>query len=108
MSIATDAAVGTRTVTVTNPDAGRATKVAFTVNAVPTATAITPNVVRQGQAVRLQIAGSGFLANFVAGGGSVQFGPDVVVNSVSRPAADRLTVNITVAGNATPGAVTSP
>ena len=108
VSVATNAAVGARSATVTNPDAGTATKAAaFTVNPVPTATAVSPNSVRQAQTATVQITGTGFQS-----GATVSFGSDVTVNSVTFNASNKLTVSLTPGTNAVVGAhaatVTNP
>ena len=103
VSVAANAALGARTATVTNPDAGIATKTAaFTVNPLPTATAVSPNSVRQGQTATVQITGTGFQS-----GAGVSFGSDVTVNSVTFNASNKLTVSITPGTNAVVGAHTA-
>jgi hypothetical protein len=72
---------------------------------------VTPAVAHIGGTASISILGSGFLASF-ATGGSVSFGPDITVNSVTRNSLTKLTANVTVGAGAAPGtrsvAVTNP
>lgn len=73
------AAVGARSVTVSNPDAGTTTKAnGFTVNPQPTVTGITPNKGATGTASQsVTITGTGFLS-----GATVSLGSDIAVSNV--------------------------
>ena len=96
LSVAANAAIGARALTVKNTDGGSATlNAAFTVGALPTVSSISPNSVRQGQTLSVAINGTNFLTNFGTGGGSVSFGTGITVNSVTRNSATKLTANIT-------------
>ena len=98
VSIAAGATVGNRNVTITNPDAGtRTMNGAFTVVAAPIPTAVTARP--QGFNGTTIIAGSGF-----ASGATVVFsGTGIIVNSVTFNNGSQLTVNITIAPDATTG-----
>jgi trimeric autotransporter adhesin len=104
VSVDIGAATGGRSLTVANPDGGTATKAAaLTVTALPTLSTATPNHVRQGQSASIVLAGTGFSADFVAGGGTVSFGPGISVGTVVRNSATRLTVVVAVDQSAAAG-----
>jgi hypothetical protein len=105
VSVDLAAAIGSRNVVLTNPDGGTATGVNdFAVNALPTVTSVTPTIARRGQTANISILGSGFPATFVTGGGTVSFGPDITINSVTRNSTTKLTANVTIGAGATIGA----
>jgi hypothetical protein len=88
-------------VTVTNLDGGvgsRAT--AFTVNARPTITSLSPNSRTRGTSNQtITITGTGFVS-----GATVAFtGTGITVNSVTRTSATQLTVVISLSGSAATG-----
>ncbi|MGH2728908.1 MAG: hypothetical protein ACRDKS_18195, partial [Actinomycetota bacterium] len=95
------ATTGARNVTVTNTDAqsGSCTG-CFTVNAKPTATAVTPDTLTQGSTdVDLSVSGTAFQS-----GATVAFsGTGITVNGTTFVNATKIVVNVTIAGNATPG-----
>jgi hypothetical protein len=110
ISIESGAATGTRTVAVTNGDAGVASLAgAFTVTAGPTVESISPSSRGQGAASQtITIKGSGF-----ASGATSSFsGTGITVNSTTFKSATELTANITIASSASAGArdvtVTNP
>jgi hypothetical protein len=100
VSLSDTALPGARAVTVTNPDGGVVTKNnAFTVSAKPLVTSAAPSGVAQGATVAVQIFGSNF-----ASGGTVSFGPDITMSSVTRNSATKLTAHIVVSAGASLGA----
>ncbi len=103
LTIAANAALGTRDVSVTNvgPGGGTATlPSAFTVGiAIPTLTSLTPNSGNRSQTLNVVMAGS----NFSAGTTTVNFGDDIQVNSVNVNSATQLTTNISIGANAALG-----
>ncbi len=103
LTIAGNAALGTRDVSVTNvgPGGGTATlPSAFTVGiAIPTLTSLTPNSGNRSQTLNVVMAGS----NFSAGTTTVNFGGDITVNSVNVNSATQLTTNISIGANAALG-----
>ncbi len=99
------ATTGTRTVTLTNGDGGVATSTAFSVNAAPTITTLTPNNLGQGATSKtVAIVGTGFVTGALLGA-SVS-GAGVTVNSLTFNSATSLTANISVDGGAASGART--
>lgn len=101
ISIAAGAPTGARDVTVTHPDAGvRVLTGGFTVNAAPTATAITPSPRGQGFSGNVTVTGS----NFVTGATAAFSGTGITVNSTTRNSATQLTLAVTVAPGAGLGA----
>jgi hypothetical protein len=99
ISIASNAAVGGRIITVRNPDGGTATS-AFTVNAKPTITSLSPNSSPRNQTNKtILINGSGFAA-----GATVAFsGSGITVVAVTVTNGNQLSVKINVAGSAPTG-----
>lgn len=96
---------GGRPLTVVNPDGGRATKAAaITISNPPTLTSVTPSHVRRGRSATVVLNGTNLAADFVAGGGTVSFGPNVTVSSVVRNSASKLTTTVVVE----PGAEAGP
>ena len=110
ISVSTSATVGARTVTVRNLDAGIGSLAgAFTVNARPTLTSLSPNARHRGQSNQTIIfTGTGFVTGI-----TVAFsGSGVTVGSVTRNSSTQLTVVISVSGGAALGSrnvtVTNP
>ena len=110
VTIGIAATLGTRDVTVTNPDGGAATcGGCFTVNEMPAITSVIPASGGQGVVHRaITVTGTGFQTGVtasIAGGG-------VTVNSVTRNDSTSLTLDVTVANAAATGArnlvVTNP
>ncbi|MGH8475609.1 MAG: IPT/TIG domain-containing protein, partial [Methylococcales bacterium] len=103
ITIADNAAAGTRTVTVSNPDtqSGRLTN-GFEVGAVEplptTVTDVSPNKDDQGQSLTVTINGSGF-----QNGATANFGAGITVNATNFVSASRLSAAITIGGNAVVG-----
>jgi hypothetical protein len=110
LSVAAGAATGARNVTVTNPDAGVGTKNgAFTVDAAPTVTAVSPASRGQGAVSQtVTITGTGF----VSGATAAFSGSGITVNSTSFVNATTLRASITISATAATGAgdvtVTNP
>ncbi len=100
VTIASNATVGSRNVTVTDPDGTSATaNFAFAVNAAPTITSTSPSSRGQGASSQtVAIKGSGF----VNGAGS-SFGAGVTVNSTTFKSSTELTANITIEASASTG-----
>ena len=105
VSIASNASVGPRNVTVTNSDTQSATlNSGFSVQTAvvypaPTITSATPNSGLQGQSnLMVTLAGTNFLP-----GPACSFGAGVTVNSCTYNSATQLTANISIASNATVG-----
>ena len=111
ISVATNATIGARDVTVTNPDAQSGTGTGdFTVNAAPTVTTASPNNGTQGATnLTVTINGTGFQS-----GATVAFsGTGITLNGAATfVSATQLTQSISIASNATSGArditVTNP
>jgi hypothetical protein len=100
ITLASNATVSTRTVTVTNPDTQSATLAsAFTVSQLPApaVTGVSPSSGIQGQALAVIITGSNFQNAATCSFGSA----GVTVNSCVFNSATQLTANITLASNAT-------
>jgi uncharacterized repeat protein (TIGR01451 family) len=100
VTIAANAAVGARTVTVTNLDGGSASRSVFKVRRVPTISTVSPSTLARGGATTVVIHGSSFGTPAPA----VSFGPGVNVVNVVRNSGSKLTVSITV----DPGAAIGP
>jgi prepilin-type N-terminal cleavage/methylation domain-containing protein len=102
VTVAANATVGARDVTVTNPDTGTYTlSGGFTVNAAPTVTSLSPSSRGQGASSQtITVTGT----NFQNGATASFSGSGITVNSTSFTNSTHLSVNITVAGNATAGA----
>ena len=113
VTIAANATVGTRNVTVTNPDGQSATlnngfSVVAGIPNPPGLTAVNPNSGAQGQTLASVIlTGSNF-----SSGATCNFGAGITVNSCAFNSSTQLTVNLTIAANATVGtrnvSVTNP
>jgi hypothetical protein len=107
LSVASTGPTGAGSVTVVNPDGGRSTALAaFTLNAAPTITSLSPSSRGQG-ATRENVVITG--SNFGSGSwpaSSVSFSGSpsgITVNSVTRTDATHLTVNVSIAAGATTG-----
>ncbi len=103
ISVAPDALVGARDVTITNSDGRQATLVgALAINLAPSIASLDPSSRGQGAADQdVAIAGSDCPADFVSGGGAVSFSGDgITVNSVTCNVSSELVVNISVAPDA--------
>src|SRR6266850_1361178 len=104
ITIAASATTGTRTVTVTNPDAQSASLAnGFTVNQAPpppppTLSSISPTSGQQSQTLNDILTGTNFLS-----GASCSFGTGITVNSCAFNSATQMTANITIAASATTG-----
>ena len=101
VSIATGAAVGTRSVTIRNLDDGTASLAnAFTVNPRPTITSLSPNSRARGQTNQtIVITGTGFVS-----GAAVSFsGSGITIISVTWTDANHLSVKVNVASGASTG-----
>jgi hypothetical protein len=107
ITIAATAPIGSRTVTVTNPDAGNRTGT-FTVAAGPVPTAANPSSRAQGTTGNVVITGTAFLS-----GATVAFsGTGVNVTAITFNSATQLTAAVTIVAGAPAGArdvtVTNP
>ena len=101
ISISSGALVGTRAITVTNPDAGNGTSGSiFTVNAAPTVTAVSPTS-RDAGAVNQNLTITG--TNFITGATAAFSTNGITVNSTTFNSATSLSVNISIASGATVG-----
>ncbi|HUR76720.1 MAG TPA: hypothetical protein VMZ22_02155 [Acidimicrobiales bacterium] len=102
VSVGTTAPAGPRDLTITNPNGGGTTTAndAFSVSTDFNVTHLTPAGRPQGYTGTVMINGSGF-----SGAPTVSFNPDSGINvtSVTRDSAAKITVGITVAGNAATG-----
>ena len=101
VSVSTSATVGARTVSVRNTDGGTASLAgAFTVNARPTLTSLSPNARHRGQSNQTIIfTGTGFVT-----GATVSFsGSGITVGSVTRNSSTQLTVVVSVSAGAALG-----
>src|SRR5258708_8796342 len=105
MSISCTATVGTRNVTVTNPDSQTGTLPnGFTVTTSgppppPAVSSVNPNSGAQGQSLRsVVITGSNYQS-----GATCNFGAGITVNSCAFNSATQLTANITISSTATLG-----
>ena len=101
ISISSGALVGTRAITVTNPDLGNGTSGSiFTVNGAPTVTAVSPTS-RDAGAVNQNLTITG--TNFITGA-TVAFSTNgITVNSTTFNSATSLSVNISISSGATVG-----
>jgi hypothetical protein len=98
VSVASNAAVGARTVTVRNPSDNGTTTAAFTVNPRPTITSLSPSSRNRGLSNQvILVNGTGF----VDGAGVAFSGNGITVNSVTWVSATQLSVNISISGSAT-------
>lgn len=107
VTIAADAAIGSRTVTVTTAAEIAGLPNGFTVQAAPlppTITSIIPNTGAQGQTLGIEITGQN--TSFLQGSTTISFGSGVTVNTVTVASATSLTANVSIASNASVGART--
>jgi hypothetical protein len=101
LTIASAAILGTRDVTVTNPNGGSGTLAGgFTVVATITVSSVAPNQGAQGAAVSVTITGTGFAAGATV---SVS-GTGITASSVMVTSATQITATLTIAGGAALGA----
>jgi hypothetical protein len=100
VSLASNATVGARSVTVTNPDSGTGTAAnAFTVDAAPSVESTNPGSRGQGASSQtIAIKGKNFV-----NGATASFGTGVTVNSTTFKSSSELTANVTVETNAATG-----
>jgi len=109
ISVAGNAATGTRSITVTNLDAGTGTGASiFTITAAPSVESTNPSSRGQGASAQtITIKGKNFVAGAVA-----SFASGIAVNSTTFKSSGELTANITIESGATIGAhnvtVTNP
>ena len=101
VSVTTNAALGARNLTVTNPGGASVTATgAFTVNAAPTASSIFPDQVSQGSpSFSSVVTGS----NIAVGATIAISGTGVTVNSANRTSATSLTMSLAVTATAAVG-----
>lgn len=105
ISIAADAALGARNVSVTNPGPGGGAATlagGFTVlaaNPPPAVTVATPNAVQRKDRRDVALTGSGFLPGLT----TVSFGPDITVHEVQVNSPTSLTANISIGAGASLG-----
>jgi hypothetical protein len=101
VSVASNAALGTRDLTVTNPGGASVTSGgAFTVTSAPVVSSISPNQVGQG-ATNFTSVVTG--SNFAVGSTVTVSGTGVTVNSANRTSATSLTMSLTVSATAALG-----
>ena len=101
ITVSTSAALGARTVTVTNLDGGIGSKAnAFTVNARPTVTSLSPNSRRRGLNNQVIIVtGTGFVT-----GATVAFsGSGISIDYVTWNSSTQLTIRIDISAGAAIG-----
>jgi hypothetical protein len=100
VSLASNATVGARSVTVTNPDSGTGTTAnAFTVDTAPSVESTNPGSRGQGASSQaIAIKGKNFV-----NGATASFGTGVTVNSTTFKSSSELTANVTVETNAATG-----
>ncbi len=102
ISISSFASTGARTVTVTNSDGGSdSLSGAFTVDAAPNVTSISPSSGDRGGSESVAIKGSGF-----ASGASSSFGSGITVNSTTFKSSTELIASITIEPGASLGSRT--
>jgi hypothetical protein len=103
ITIGATAALGTRTVIVTNrPPGGGVDSLpsAFTItNPLPTLLALTPTTGRRGETLDVGFTGTGFLQ----GVSTINFGSDVIINTATTDSLTHFTVNITIGSTAALG-----
>ncbi|GEM_PF-3279781 len=103
LTISAEAIAGQRNFSVTNgaPGGGTSGNQSFTVNKpTPALTAISPALSYRLQTLTVILRGT----NFIEGITSVNFGPNIIINSLNVHRADSLTANITINSNAVTGA----
>ena len=99
ISVASNATLGSRTVTVINPGGGSASCVCFTVAAAPTVTSVSPNTLSRGDSIVVDVVGT----QFRAGVKVTLSGTGVTVGTVTRVDSTHLRVALTAASSATLG-----
>jgi hypothetical protein len=103
VSVASNAAAGQRTVTVTNPDLGKsACTTCFSVSAGPQLTSVSPGVLARGSSQTVTVDGANF-----ASGATLALGGGITVSSVNVVDPTRLTATVTVAATAATGTRTA-
>jgi hypothetical protein len=101
VSVDATAAVGDRTVTVTNPDGGVATRAAaFMVTPAPTISTVSPSSLRRGQTTTFDVVGT----NYVAGASVTIAGSGITSITTKRIDATRLRATVAIASSAPTGA----
>lgn len=108
ISIAPDAAVGVRDVTLTTPGGSAVVQGGFTVKqALPTITAVSPAQGNQGTTIDVTIAGTYF-----SGASELRFGNGITVNGFSILSANQISASISISADAATGSrdvmVTTP
>jgi len=99
VSVASNAAAGPRTVTVTNPDLGKsACTTCFSVSAGPQLTSVSPGVLARGSSRTVTVDGANF-----ASGATLALGGGITVTAVNVVDPTRLTATVTVAATAATG-----
>jgi hypothetical protein len=108
ITVAGDALVGTRDITLSNAVNGSSggsdtESAAFSVilsgNPIPTLSTITPNNGRQGESVNVQLIGTNFGTLFT----SVSFGSDITVTNITVPSSTTINVTLNIGNNAVLG-----
>jgi len=105
LTITPAAATGARNFSVSNsePGGGASASQSFTVNnPAPTLTSITPASGGRGNTLEVILAGT----NFIDGVTTINFGPDLTVNSISVNSVTQITANVTIPLNIATGART--
>ncbi len=102
ISIAGNAAAGTRTVTLTTGAEVGMLANGFTVTGVPAITSVSPNSGQAGQTLT-SVTIVGLNTHFVQGTTTASFGAGITVNSLTVTSGTTATANISIAGNAAAG-----
>ncbi|MFC1899911.1 IPT/TIG domain-containing protein, partial [Chloroflexota bacterium] len=108
ITIASDATIGARDVSVTTPGGSFVLPNCFAIRqALPVITAVSPDNGNQGATLNITVSGMNF-----TGASEVQFGTDIAVNKFSVLDANQIMANITIIGGAETGtrtiSVTTP
>ncbi len=102
LSIATGATVGSRTVTVANPDGQSASVIdgfsVTTIVSAPTVTGVSPSAGNPGRSLMVAVTGTEFVSGATCG-----FGADIVVTACTVGSATQLTASLNIATGATLG-----
>jgi parallel beta-helix repeat protein len=106
VNIPAAAALGSRTVTISNggPGGGSSTFSFLVLNPSPYVTGISPLSGNRGTSINVTINGGGFIPGL--GGTTVDGGSGLTVNSVNVVSGSQLIANISISGSATPGTKT--
>jgi hypothetical protein len=103
VSVASNAAAGQRTVTVTNPDLGKSScPTCFSVSAGPQLTSVSPGTIARGSSRTITVDGANF-----ASGATLALGGGITVSAVNVVDPTRLTATVTVAATAATGTRTA-